>query len=138
MFREYTKQEGKKLLKLARESIEEEFFDVKLEKLEGDKFQEKSGVFVTLTLFDRLRGCIGFPYAILPLIDAVKEAAKNAAFSDPRFSPLTEHEFKDVKIEISILTKPEKCKEREVKIGEDGLICNYLGCQGLLLPQVAV
>lgn len=137
MTKEYTKNDGKKLLKLARESIQEEFSDRKAEKLKEKKFQEKRGVFVTLHKNKQLRGCIGFPYPVLPLFDAVIKAAKSAAFSDFRFSPLKQEELKDVKIEISILTVPEKCKSGDVEIGRDGLMCEFMGRSGLLLPQVA-
>lgn len=140
MTKGYTENDGKKLLKLARESIEEEFTKKNtnsFEKRIKNKFQEKRGVFVTLHKNKQLRGCIGYPYPVLPLFDAVIKAAKSAAFSDFRFSPVQADELKDIEIEISILTAPQECECKDVKVGKDGLICNYLGYQGLLLPQVA-
>jgi AmmeMemoRadiSam system protein A len=143
---EYSKEDGKKLLKLARESIMEEF--EKASKLfepekvilpEEKQFRQARGVFVTLTKKGELRGCIGFPYPEKSINKAVYEAAKMAAFEDLRFSPVKENEIKEIKIEISVLTIPEEVKDvKEIKIGRDGLICNYLGYQGLLLPQVAL
>jgi hypothetical protein len=135
--REYSEEEAKKLLKLARQSIEEEFTDKKPENLEGKKFEEKRGVFITLHKKEQLRGCIGFPYPVLPLSEAVIKAAKSAAFSDPRFMPLQKEELQDVKIEISVLSVPEECKAEDVEISRDGLMCEYRGYSGLLLPQVA-
>ena len=137
MIGEYSQEDGKKLLKLARESIEENFSGRKPEKLEGKQFKQARGVFVTLTKKGNLRGCIGFPYPSYPIVEAVYQAAKSAAFSDPRFPKLEEEELKDIKIEISILTIPQECEVKDVKIGRDGLICNFFGYQGLLLPQVA-
>ncbi len=139
MFGEYSKEDGEKLLKLARNVIEHEFDSkVKPEKLEGKQFMQARGVFVTLTLNGELKGCIGLPYPTKKLSDAVVEAAKSAAFSDPRFLPLQKSEFDKVKIEISILTMPQEVKEiSEIKVGTDGLICNCVGYSGLLLPQVA-
>ena len=138
----HTEEQGKKLLRLARKSIEEEFNRNKIEKIELDEFKEKSGIFVTINKIKNkkkeLRGCVGFPYAIFSLGEAVIKAAKSAAFSDPRFLPLKEEELKEIKIEISVLTHPEICEKNDVKIGKDGLICDYLGHSGLLLPQVAV
>jgi len=137
----YTKEDGKKLLRLARESIEEEFSGKKpeiLEKLKEKKFQEKRGVFVTLKKKGELRGCIGFPYPSIPLAEAIQQAAKSSAYSDPRFFPLQKSELKDIEIEISILTLPKKCKPEEIEIGKDGLMCEYNRRSGLLLPQVAV
>ena len=48
-------------------------------------FSEKRGVFVTLTKQGQLRGCIGFPYPVMPLGDAIEDAAVAAALEDPRF-----------------------------------------------------
>jgi len=137
MIGEYTKEDGRKLLKLARQSIEEEFSSKKPEMPEGKQFRQARGVFVTLHKKGNLRGCIGFPYPSLSLNEAVYKAAKQAAFSDFRFLPLKQEEMKEIRIEISILTLPQECSVKDIKIGKDGLICNYLGYQGLLLPQVA-
>jgi len=75
----------------------------------------------------------------MPLGEAIVLAAKSAAFSDPRFAPLTEKEFVELKVEISVLSLPEKieAKLENIKIGKDGLMCEYEGFGGLLLPQVA-
>jgi uncharacterized protein len=68
------------------------------------------GVFVTLTSNGQLRGCIGYVLPIQPLYQAVIENALNAAYGDPRFSPVTEKEFAGLTIEISALTEPEPLK----------------------------
>jgi len=137
MVGEYSLEDGKKLLKLARESIEQEFNNKKPEKLEEKQFKQARGVFVTLTSSGRLRGCIGFPYPNYSIQEAVIKAAKSAAFSDYRFNSLKKEELDKLKIEISILTIPQECNCKEIVVGKDGLTCNYLGYQGLLLPQVA-
>ncbi|MFH1711022.1 MAG: AmmeMemoRadiSam system protein A [Nanoarchaeota archaeon] len=135
---EYSKDDGEKLLKLAREVIEHEFDNREIEKLEGKQFLQARGVFVTITKDSELRGCIGLPYPNKALGEAVIDAAGSAGFSDPRFPPLNLEELEKIKLEISILTMPEEVKEiKEIKVGEDGLICNYVGYSGLLLPQVA-
>ena len=135
--KEYSKEEGEKLLKLARESINEEFGGKKPELPEGKKFKQARGVFVTLNKQGKLRGCIGFPYPNFSVGQAIYKAAKQAAFSDPRFRPLKQEELKEVEIEISVLSMPQECSEKDIKIGEDGLMCQCLGYSGLLLPQVA-
>ena len=138
MFGEYSEEDGAKLLKLARVSIQEEFSKIKPEIPEEKQFRQARGCFVTIKKKGKLRGCIGFPYPTLPLNKAVCEAAKEAAFSDPRFQALKEEELKEIKIEVSILTIPEEVKEfKEIKVGKDGLMCSYFGYSGLLLPQVA-
>lgn len=137
-------KQGSALLKFARSVIKKSFKGDVLEW--PSEFSEKLGVFVTLLKFPshELRGCIGFPYPEIPLGKAVLEAAKAAAFCDPRFPPLGKEELDKVVIEVSVLTKPEeiKCKKEElsrnVKIGEDGLIVNFNLQSGLLLPQVPI
>ncbi len=102
------------------------------------EMEEKRGVFVTLRK-NGLRGCIGFPLPVMSLGDAVIEAARSAA-NDPRFPPLQESELDEVEIEVSVLTVPEKLEEpgpEKVEVGKDGLIIDYKGRRGLLLPQVA-
>ncbi len=136
--------DSKKLLKLARLSISSEFAHKHVDLSEAKKlFANKQGVFVTLKSNNELRGCIGFPEPVLPLYDAVVESARAAAFSDPRFIPLNEEEFKKIKIEMSVLTVPEEIKVKKIGeyfekivIGKDGLIIRKSFFSGLLLPQV--
>lgn len=92
-----------------------------------------------------MRGCIGLPYPVKPLVEAVKEAAQGAAFNDPRFPKLEWEELEEVTLEVSVLTPPEKIEVDEpsnlpehVEIGKDGLIISKGSRKGLLLPQVAV
>ncbi|MBU2561133.1 MAG: TIGR00296 family protein [Nanoarchaeota archaeon] len=136
------KEDGKRLIELARKSIESYFSkkDINLETYK--KFSDKQGVFVTLHKKGELRGCIGFPYPIYPLYQAVFEAARAAAFEDCRFHPVEQGELKDIDIEVSVLTVPEEIASdpedlpKHIKIGEDGLIIKGPSGSGLLLPQV--
>ncbi|MCX8194042.1 MAG: TIGR00296 family protein [Candidatus Pacearchaeota archaeon] len=137
--------QGKKLLRLARKAIESHFSAKQLNFSEEKReFKEPRGVFVTLNKCGNLRGCIGFPYPVKPLAEAVVEAAKAAAFQDPRFKPLEEKELDKITIEISVLTDPQEIKVKgqdilkEIEIGKDGLIVQFAGFSGLLLPQVAL
>lgn len=136
----YSKKQGREFIKLAKEIIESEFNDKKVEIPDKLGFRQARGVFITLTKNKNLRGCVGFPHASYALGDAIVKAAKLAAFHDSRFSPLNKEELKDIKIEVSILTEPSEIRDiaKEFNMGEDGLICNYLGYSGLLLPQVAI
>jgi len=138
MVGEYSKEDGKKLLELARASIKEEFEAEKPKFPEGKQFRQARGVFVTLMKNSELRGCIGFPLPIKPVAQAVYEAAKLAASADSRFTSIEHNEISKIRIEISILTNPTKCKPGEVRVGKDGLIAGYMGYSGLLLPQVAI
>lgn len=138
-------EQGKRLIKLAREAISSYFLhkDVMVEGFKKE-FSGILGVFVTLNKDEQLRGCIGFPEGIYPLYEGVIKAARSAAFSDPRFMPLEKDELKDVDIEVSVLTKPERINVKradeyikKVKVGRDGLIVRSSYGSGLLLPQVA-
>lgn len=137
-FGEYSKEQGKELLALARRSIESYFSEVDMDIPKDKVYQQARGVFVTLTKNGKLRGCIGYTNAVYPIGEAVVRAARAAAFEDPRFPHLKEGELEKIVIELSILTTPQPVKDfKEITIGKDGLICSYLGYYGLLLPQVA-
>lgn len=135
-----SQENGKKLLKLARDTVSSYFENKTIEdNYLKEKYKEKQGCFVTIKK-NGLRGCIGYPEPVLPLYEAIKQSAINAAFSDPRFVPLEKEELNEIKFELSILTVPELIKVDKpeeyldkIKIGKDGLIINN---QGLLLPQV--
>lgn len=106
-------------------------------------FQEKRGVFVTLTKKGELRGCIGLPYPVMPLEEAIEHAAIAAATEDPRFPPLGKAELPEISVEVTILTVPVPIEGEPGKradtiiIGKHGLIIRGMGTSGLLLPQVA-
>jgi uncharacterized protein (TIGR00296 family) len=109
-------------------------------------FLQKAGVFVTLHTYptQQLRGCIGLPYPIMPLENAIKEAAESVTH-DPRFSPLKIEEIDKVIIEVTILSPPIKIIVKnpqqyldKIEIGRDGLIAEQGYYKGLLLPQVPV
>ena len=144
-----TLEQGKKLIKVARKTLEIFFEKEKFELIEiEDKiFKEKRGIFVTLEKFPdkSLRGCIGFPYPVLPLGEAVQKATFSAAFEDSRFPPLKKEELDKILIEVSVLTEPELIKVKnskdyfkEIKIGKHGLILLNGSSGGLFLPQVPV
>ena len=96
------------------------------------------GVFVTLYLNDRLRGCIGRFTSNSTLHSTIREMARSAAFSDPRFSPLTAKEATKVEIEISVLSPLKKIRSiDEFKLGRDGIYMIKGYNHGTFLPQVA-
>jgi len=137
--------DGRILVKLARDSIASYFSGKFLNKHEFDKFTEKQGVFVTLTKYGKLRGCIGYPEPVYDLQRGIIQAARAAAFQDPRFPPVAEIEFEDIQVEVSVLTKPKLIEVDEpeeyldkIKIGKHGLIIRKRGFSGLLLPQVFI
>jgi len=142
-----TDQEGKYLLEVARKTIERELFKDK-DVAQGDefyspKFSEKRGTFVTITINDNLRGCIGHIIPQETLLEGIKENAINAAFKDPRFNPLSKREWEDIKVEISILTDPAILKYsdaddllKKIRPDVDGVIIKKGYYQATFLPQV--
>jgi AmmeMemoRadiSam system protein A len=101
-------------------------------------FAEKRGVFVTLHARGRLRGCIGVIEACEPLGESIARCAANAAFADPRFSPVSQEELRELQIELSLLSPPEPILPQHIEIGKHGLLISQAAKRALLLPQVAV
>lgn len=137
----YTKEEKKELLSLARSTIEK-YLKVQTKvypPTDNPNFMEKRGAFVTLHKEDDLRGCIGYPLPIKPLLETIVDNAVSAAAEDYRFNPVTPNELKDIDIEISILTVPETVSNyKDVVVGHDGIIISKGFNKGLLLPQVPI
>ena len=142
-----TEEEGRQLLSEARKTIEAALFDQKAEKIPdssvSDKFSQRRGTFVTLTIDHNLRGCIGHIIPQETLIEGVRLNALNAAFRDPRFRPLSKKEWARVKIEVSVLTDPQELPYKDaqdllekLRPGVDGVILNKGYHQATFLPQV--
>jgi len=135
------------LLSLARASIKSHFthqmLDTSVFEQEYSALQEGGACFVTLTLDNELRGCIGSVVAHRKLLDDVIDNAKSAAFRDPRFPSLSEDELDRVVIEVSVLSKPEVLEYtdfddlvKKVRIGIDGIVLRFGNFQSTFLPQV--
>ena len=104
--------------------------------------ETKGACFVTLDIEGMLRGCIGSIIAHQPLIIDLCQNARNAAFNDPRFLPVTEKELERINLTVSLLSPPEKiCFQDEndllEKISEgEGIIIKDAGRQAVYLPEV--
>jgi len=136
-----TEEQGLYLLGLARQSIRHHLENTPKPLIDAaDKvLDEKRGVFVTLTLGHKLRGCIGLPLPIKPLAEAVSEMAVAAAAEDPRFEPVGIEELDSICVEVSVLSLPRKVKvPSDVVVGRHGIIISKGFHKGLLLPQVPV
>jgi AmmeMemoRadiSam system protein A len=144
-----SEDQGRRLISIARKTIEKELFPntggsaVDDAGSESGVFEKRRGTFVTITKGGSLRGCIGHIIPQESILEGVKENAINAAFRDPRFSPLNRNEFKDIRIEISILTEPEELHysgEKDLlarlRPGVDGVIIKKGYRQATFLPQV--
>ncbi len=135
--------DGTLAVRFARSVIENETGRASAEVELPDTFSGHKGAFVTLKTYPdgELRGCIGIPLPVLPLSEALEEAARSACH-DPRFMDLDMSELEDITVEVTILDVPQvlDCPKGDIPsrivIGRDGLIISYRGRRGLLLPQV--
>ena len=135
------------LLRVARETIEravrgEPCFVATADGAEtaSPAVRMKMGAFVTLN--DRttgaLRGCIGEIQPMRPLVAAVVARAVDSALHDPRFSPVTERELAQLRVEVSALTPPKPVASwRDIVLGRDGMTLEKNGRFAVFLPQVA-
>jgi len=147
-----TEQDKQTLLKLARFTAEYFCQTNKKPQLDqlppdlvlSDFVKQPMGVFVTFFLRnvesheENLRGCIGYIMPMMPLYQAVIDNAIGACSKDYRFLPVHKDELKNIKIEISVLTKPEPVNDyKDIVIGKHGILMHAKGRQSVFLPHVA-
>ena len=134
------------LLRVARMSLERAVrggfsSDSKLELGHPPKATlAKMGAFVTLNdkATGALRGCIGEILPMRPLVEAVAARAVDAARRDPRFTPVSECELSEIRVEVSALTPPRSIASwRDIVLGRDGMTLEKNGHFAVFLPQVA-
>jgi AmmeMemoRadiSam system protein B/AmmeMemoRadiSam system protein A len=107
--------------------------------------EQTPGVFVSLKgPQNNLRGCIGHVKTEQPLYKSVLDLSLAAAFGDKRFLPLAPGELAELRIEISMLSKPRLIKDpQEIILGKHGIILEKYDRLGtmiataLFLPSVA-
>jgi uncharacterized protein len=104
----------------------------------GGIFSQQLGVFVSLHVSKRLRGCIGVVEPDEPLGDSIVRCASGAPMHDPRFPAMRPDELSNLQIEISLLSPPLPIRPEQIEIGNHGLLISRGLQRGLLLPQVAV
>ncbi len=135
------------LLELARRSIRHGLNQGTPLKVNPDDYEPALSAiracFVTLEHNGMLRGCIGHLEATQTLVEDVAENAYSAGFRDPRFPPLSEPEFADLELHISVLTPAEllPCASqedllRQMRPFRDGLILAEGLRRGTFLPSV--
>ena len=121
MTKQLSKQDGILLLKLARENILDKFgkenskIGFLKSKVSSLVLEERRGTFVSLHKKGNLRGCIGNIDPGKTIFKGIMDNARNAAFNDSRFNPLSHDELKDTIIEVSILTCPQNLDYTDAK-----------------------
>lgn len=139
-----TENPGKVLIPIARNVIANALGKPSIDVDENLPWLHEQGAsFVTLTMSQQLRGCIGTLEPHRPLLLDVKANAYAAAFRDPRFSPLAVAELDATEIEISLLsaTQPlefsgEHDALAQLQPGIDGIIFQFGRYRSTFLPQV--
>jgi len=144
---EYSSEQRRILLAIAHEAIDlriagKPFPDWRTispdSSLLWPALEQPRGVFTTLYLLGKLRGCVGYAKPMLPLSRAVAETACAAAFEDSRFWPVAAEETSELRISLSILSLFFPIKATQVQVGRHGLSISDGVRRGLLLPQVPV
>ena len=96
--------QGEEAVRLARSAVEAEVSGRPAPAIPGTgAFSDSAGAFVTLDTFPagELRGCIGIPMPVMPLGQAIVEAAGSAC-NDPRFPRLSPGELGGVTVEVTV------------------------------------
>lgn len=102
-----------------------------------------AGMYVTLKRGETLRGCCGLQGPLVPLADALADAATRTAKHDPRMAPIAAVELPYLTLSISILGPPRPIgvegdqRIEAVQVGRHGLRIRMGNKVGLLLPVVA-
>ena len=136
----FSAEEKRAMLAAARASIYSALrLDHDIDDIPVGILKEKGyGVFVTLHMDGRLRGCIGRFTSSSTLHATIREMARSAAFSDPRFPALSRNEVHKIKIEVSVLSPLKRIHSiDEFKLGRDGIYMIKGPYHGTFLPQVA-
>ncbi|HXR34080.1 MAG TPA: AmmeMemoRadiSam system protein A [Verrucomicrobiae bacterium] len=128
------------ILDLARQAIAEAVCHGRLKHPipNSDVLERRCGVFVSLHVQGKLRGCIGVIDGRAPLGESIVRCAAGAALEDPRFPRMKPEEVGAAEVEVSLMTALEPMRPEEIEIGTHGLMVEQGGRRGLLLPQVAV
>jgi AmmeMemoRadiSam system protein B/AmmeMemoRadiSam system protein A len=148
---QFSQEQGQVLVKLARKTImdklgvdtTEPVSQDLLSGLKDEGLKVHRGTFVTLKFEGQLRGCIGSLTSTESVLEGVNRNALNAAFHDPRFSPLSKDELARTEIEVSILTEPQPLAFRDgqdlikkLRVHIDGVIIRKGLARATFLPQV--
>jgi AmmeMemoRadiSam system protein A len=129
------------LVKLAKDTIERYVLEGKAMNPPAEpspEMNEKAGVFVSLKKKGELRGCIGtFAPTTGSVAEEVIQNAVSAATKDPRFSPVTARELKEIDYSVDVLSAPERVESREeLDPKRYGVIVSSGSRRGLLLPDL--
>ena len=136
-----SKEEKEEILEKARTSIETYVKTGKrndiVPAVTDGILLEKSGVFVSIYINEKLRGCIGGFAQDITLNEMIQKMAVSAS-CDRRFNTVQPDELEDMELEISVLSPLRKIKSTdEIILGKHGIYIRKGLKSGTFLPQVA-
>lgn len=138
-----SQHQGETLLRIARESLASRFGSPSPVIPSEPWLNEPRGAFVTVRSGPRLHGCIGTIEPVRSLGATVARNAELASFEDPRSRPLTRDELEQVRLEVSVLSRPEPLPIRgledacaKLRPHVDGVVLVWGRHRGVFRPQV--
>lgn len=142
-----TDEERKILLRIARQALESAVRGQPVPKTDPSdltaKLIEPGASFVTLTIDEMLRGCVGTLEPYQSLAADVSEHAVAAGLQDFRFPPVQPEELNQIEIEVSRLTVPQPLNYdtpqsliEHLRPGIDGVVLRDGMRRATFLPQV--
>ncbi len=136
-----TKKEREELLFKARQALKNYILTGSAGQIlppESDGIlREQTGVFVSVYVDGKLRGCVGNFGGDKSLNDLVQTSAVSAA-KDSRFDKIHSQEIAALELEISVLSPLKKINSTdEIELGKHGIYIKKGENTGTFLPQVA-
>lgn len=106
--------------------------------LPGDMTRRRAGVFVSLHMDGRLRGCIGTIAPVTPCVaQEIIDNGVSASSRDPRFNPVEPEELDKLVYSVDVLEPPERITSpSQLDVKRYGVIVTKGGRRGLLLPNL--
>ena len=111
---------------------------VKPPELKVPEFYGYNGIFVTLTLNNRVRGCYGSFYPeSTDFYEITRQFLKSALRDDPRYKPLSLSEISDVTVIVTIASRPVAENDINlIDISRKGVLVQYSdGRNFVLVPE---
>ncbi len=144
MEKRLSEEQGRALVMLARATLRHRLLGADEPQPPQDPaLGKEAATFVTLKKAGQLRGCIGNLQPVGAIWRGVRDNALNAAFNDPRFTPLRADEVERVELHVSVLSasRPLPYGSAEellalLRPGVDGVILRQGGRSATFLPQV--
>ncbi|MFH0767610.1 MAG: AmmeMemoRadiSam system protein A [Bacillota bacterium] len=106
--------------------------------LPNEMLEHQAGVFVSIKMNGRLRGCIGTIHPTTPSIaDEIIQNAISSGTQDYRFNRVSEDELPNLIYSVDVLGKPEPIQSiNELDVKRYGVIVRLGTKSGLLLPNL--